>query len=270
VSVPRILNQQFLRRFLIQITRFHQKRINSVRGTHKGECCYIFGDGVSLKYFDLKNFQNFPAIITAKIPLHLEVKYLDARYWVLPEPMFCWPTPWTPNSRTERRLHSPHRVRRLGIQPIMHATNFPYTIGAKSYFIFDDFLDNALDETFITRQMSGFTSSFTAAISTAIYLGFSKAYLVGFDYTHRPSRVGHWYEQGPGNLSDHSNYSKEFIERAQHDIQLTTVTLDGVGDVLPHISYQELTGNVPRLRNQHELVSEYHLQLLKKLPFYEI
>jgi hypothetical protein len=80
VSVPRILNQQFLRRFLIQITRSHQKRINSVRGTHKGECCYIFGDGVSLRYFDLKNFQNFPAIITARIPLHLEVGYLDARY----------------------------------------------------------------------------------------------------------------------------------------------------------------------------------------------
>jgi hypothetical protein len=134
VPVPRILNQQFLRRFLIQITQSHQKRINSVRGMRKGECCCIFGDGVSLKYFDLKDFQNFPAIITAKIPLHLEVKDLDARYWVLPEPMFCWPTPWTPNSRTERRLHSPHRVKRLGIQPIMHATNFPYTIGAKSYF----------------------------------------------------------------------------------------------------------------------------------------
>jgi hypothetical protein len=118
--------------------------------------------------------------------------------------------------------------------------------------------------------MSGFTSSFTAAISTAIYLGFSKAYLVGFDYTHRPSRTGHWYEHGPGNLSDHSNYNKEFIERAQYDIQLTTVTLDGAGDVLPHISYQELTGNVPRLRNQRELISEYHLRLLKKLPFYEI
>jgi hypothetical protein len=143
-------------------------------------------------------------------------------------------------------------------------------LAQKVIFIFDDFLDNTLDETFITRQMSGFTSSFTAAISTAIYLGFSKAYLVGFDYTHRPSRVGHWYERGPGNLSDHSNYNKEFIERAQHDIQLITVTLDGVGDVLPHISYQELTGNVPHLRNQHELVSEYHLRLLKKLLFYEI
>ena len=131
MSVPRILNQQFLRRFLIQITRSHQKRINSVRGMHKGECCYIFGDGVSLKYFDLKNFRNFPAIITAKIPLHLEVEYLDARYWVLPEPMFCWPTPWTPYSRTERRLHSPHRVRRLGVQPICTQQTFRTPLAQK-------------------------------------------------------------------------------------------------------------------------------------------
>ena len=270
VPLPRILNYPLFRLLFTRVTYFQQKRINEFRDLHKGEHCYIIGDGVSLKYFDLRFFGNLPAIVAAKIPLHSQIKELNARYWVLPEPIFCWPSPWTPHSRTLRRLHSPYRVRRLGMQPIMHATNYPFTLGTNSLFIFDDFLDKNLDDTFITRQTRGFSGTFTAAISTAIYLGFTKAHLVGFDYTHSPSRTGHWYEEGPGELADHDGFNQEFIEKAQNYIDLTTVTLDGTSHVMPSISYQELTGDFPQIRDSHSLISKNDIRLLRRLPYYSI
>ena len=270
VPLPKILNYPLFRLLIKRATYFQQKRINVLRDLHKGEHCYIIGDGVSLKYFDLRFFKDLPAIITAKIPLHSQIRELNARYWVLPEPIFFWPTPWTPYSRTNRVLHSPYRVRRMGIQPIMHATNFPFTLGTNSFFIFDDFLDGNLDDSFITRQTKGFSGSFTAAISTAIYLGFTKAHLVGFDYTHSPSRNGHWYEDGPGDLANHNNYNHEYIEKAQRSIELITVTLDGTSHVLPSISYYELTGDFPQQRSNHDLISQTNLRLLRKMPFYNL
>ena len=270
MPIPSFLNQRLIRQTFSRATRRQQKRINVVRNQHLGQSCYIFGDGISLKYFDLKLFGNLPAIVTAKVPLHVEIGFLDAKYWVLPEPVFCWPSPWTPYSKTKRRLHSPYRVRKLGIQPIMHATNFPFTFGTRSFFIFDDFYDDSLDNSFITRNTTGFKDTFTAAISTAIYLGFSQAYLVGFDYTHCPSRTGHWYEFGTGNISNHKNYNRDFIEEASKSIELTTITLDGTSDLLPSISYEAFTGDSPKLQNNLDLLSPDDVYLLRKLPYYQI
>ena len=270
MPISSFLNQRLIRQAFSRATRRQQKRINVVRNQHLGQSCYIFGDGISLKYFDLKLFGNLPAIVTAKVPLHVEIGFLDAKYWVLPEPAFCWPTPWTPYSRTARRLHSPYRVRKLGIQPIMHVTNFPFTFGSRSFFIFDDFYDSSLDNSFVTRNTTGFKDTFTAAISTAIYLGFSQAYLVGFDYTHRPSRTGHWYENGPGDNSNHENYNLEYIELASKAIQLTTITLDGTSDLLPFVTYEAFTGEFPKLRDNLDLLSSNDIRLLCKLPYYQI
>ena len=259
-----------MRSILRKLTYSQCLRIVQLRNSHQGQHCFIIGDGVSLKYFDIGLFADRPALVSAKIPLHSEVGSIDARYWVVPEPMFCWPTPWTPKSRTKRKLHSPYNARRLGIQPVLHATNFPFTIGSKSLFIFDDFPDADLDPNFITRIFDGFSGSLNALISVAIYLGFSDAYLVGFDYTHSPSRNGHWYESGPGSIGLHKEFNRDFLEKAQEFISLTTVTLDGESETLPFITYQELTGELPRLRDQESIISQHNLQLLRKLDMYEI
>ena len=41
-----------------------------------------------------------------------------------------------------------------------------------------------------------YEGSLHASISLAIYMGFEEIILVGCDYTHKNSRIGHWYEKG--------------------------------------------------------------------------
>ncbi len=64
-------------------------------------------------------------------------------------------------------------------------------------------------------------------LSLAIYLGFKKAYLVGHDYTHYPSRHPHFYERGEGSLGSVRGFSKDYITYAKQYMDLVTVTLEG-------------------------------------------
>ena len=43
-------------------------------------------------------------------------------------------------------------------------------------------------------------------------MGFDEIYLVGCDYTHENSRMGHWYEMGNGTLVIHKDYKKIFFD----------------------------------------------------------
>jgi hypothetical protein len=240
-----------------------------LRNSHAGETCYIIGDGISLKHFDLGQFSNHISIVGGKVHLHADFVHLNARYWVNPTPLF-WSPPWALAARIIRKLHSPYRLKQLNVQPIVNVTNLLFSIGSKSKYFFDDFPDRDLGESFITKRFDCFASTTTALVTMAIYMGFSEAYLVGIDYTHRPSRLLHWYEKGEGVISDHSGYYQDFFQVAQEFIKLTTVTLDGSSDVLPFITYKELTGKDPHFRDNSLLVKGRDLKLLKKLPFYEI
>ena len=42
------------------------------------------------------------------------------------------------------------------------------------------------------------------------YIWVLMIYLVGCDYTHENSRMGHWYEMGKGTLVIHKDYEKNF------------------------------------------------------------
>ena len=48
-----------------------------IRGKHKGEECYIFGDGLSLKYMDLSFFSDKPAIACNNFIFHKDFKKVD-------------------------------------------------------------------------------------------------------------------------------------------------------------------------------------------------
>jgi len=61
------------------------------------------------------------------------------------------------------------------------------------------------------KTMSG---SFRASISFAIYMGFHKIYLIGFDYTFNPNGESHWYEIGKG----FSLHDRDFEKKGDPDI----------------------------------------------------
>src|SRR5438552_13906898 len=79
---------------------------------HKGESCYVFGDGPSIKWFDLSQFTKYPAICCGVLPFHRDFHVLRAKYLSLVEPWFFvpkvlqpkWLHPFRPLAAEYRKL----------------------------------------------------------------------------------------------------------------------------------------------------------------------
>ena len=48
---------------------------------HRGESCYLFGNGASIKYFDLKKFDDKPSIGCGGLFLHKDFNELKVKYF---------------------------------------------------------------------------------------------------------------------------------------------------------------------------------------------
>ena len=48
----------------------HLKKINKLKNVEKGKTCYLIGDGVSIKSYDLKQFNKYDSISLSYLPFH--------------------------------------------------------------------------------------------------------------------------------------------------------------------------------------------------------
>lgn len=246
-----------------------------LKDTHIDEECYVFGDGVSVKSFDLSNFCDKPGIAVGVFPRHIDAGAVDLRYWILAEPMFFWPAlrkgPYS--SRTARRrfqeFFKPQNMTQPGTVPILNLTNFPVGMRRRSRYIFDRLPSNE-DDRFCVPDIDYFAGSINASLTLAVYLGFKRAYLVGFDYTHQPATAGHWYEWGRGVPQDFAAYNHEFFEWVTQHIDVVTVVPTPQTTHLTSVSYLELTGSPLTYRENDELLSRDALTTLALWAGYQI
>lgn len=251
-------------------------KIHRYKDAHRGESCYLIGDGVSVKWFDLAAFNDKTAIPCAHIPLHVEFNKLNVQYLSLAEPWWFYPT--------QRTASSPKQIERNRIQLayrdiinqypdkqfFVNLSNYPVLKQKNITYLFRDIYDERLPANFITRRINAFHGSLRTSILLSIYMGFDHCYLVGYDYTHVPSRSLHWYEKGQGVLYPQENYNKDFFEIAKEFIDITTITLDGTSDFINAVTYKEHTGREPVYRENTELMDERHLKVFAMWPGYSI
>lgn len=250
-------------------------KVRKFHNIHKGESCYIFGDGVSLKSMDLEKFSDRQAIACNYIPFHKEFLILNCSYCVN-----CSPYIFSPIGGYEfvkkRHLFDMSKLYRelIGKYPdknfFIHFSNYPFISGSNLYYMYKDIPDPRLPMDYTSRRINCFAGVLNTSILLATYLGFDHVYLVGFDYTHVPSRTLHWYEKGQGFFSPHENYNKDFFEIAKEFIDITTITLDGTSDFINAVTYKEYTGRDPVYRENIELADERYLQMLATWPGYSI
>ena len=238
------------------------RRINRIHNSHLGETCYLFGDGVSLKYFDLKHFSNHVALVSNALPFHNDLKHLNTAFWVTVGPEAVWWRLYPKRIRSSeprlRQFLNAYREKFRSGTPktILSIFSAPKTLGTDALYVFDRFPGNSPNINSLTATKEAFKGSFNALITIAVFMGFKKAYLIGMDYTHFPSRTGHWYEKGRGEPSDHPGYNKNFIATAKDAIELITVTLDGQSEYLNFVTYKDLTGVEPEFRENTKLASK--------------
>jgi hypothetical protein len=252
-------------------------RIQAVRNIHAGESCYLLGDGVSIKWFDLGAFSDRKAMPCGFIPLHQEFDKLDVSTLILMEPWWFYPwqrTTSPPVKFVRNRLQQMYRRKVLETYPEKHLvtsiSNMPVLGSRKALYTYRDIEDSHLPEDFISRKFNCFAGSLRASILLAIYMGFESCFLVGFDYTHYPSKSRHWYERGEGIENGFLRHDYDFLSEARRHISLTTVTVEASSQTLDSITYRELTGDDPVYRENTALVRSEDLKTFSSWPGYTI
>ena len=70
---------------------FFKNNLKQFKDINLNDTCYIFGDGVSMKSYKLKYFNNIPSICCGKIFLRSDFNFLNTYYYTIPEPRLFLP-----------------------------------------------------------------------------------------------------------------------------------------------------------------------------------
>ena len=171
-----------------------------IRGKHKGEECYIFGDGLSLKYMDLSFFSDKPAIACNNFIFHKDFKKVDVKYYTLFEPFWFFPFYGALIKKRKIVLNKIQLKERILIKQnpnilfFSDISNSAFFRNRNLIFISNRIKNFISPKKILENYINCFAGSLNIQIVIAIFLGFKKAYLVGCDYTHSNSLSGqlHW------------------------------------------------------------------------------
>jgi hypothetical protein len=244
---------------------------------HAGQECYLFGDGVSLKWMDLHQFMDRPSIVGNMLIYHKEADALRKPYCIISEPYWFYPVfPYRGNGRLQLLRHTLHREYRRSIAQnpqtlfLINVSNYPVARFANALYVSRWYVPPFGTKNPFSDRADCHAGTLKLQLSLAIYMGFRKAILVGHDYTHFPSRSLHFYEKGVGILDGGRDFSREFIDYARQYIDLVTVTLDGGSETMNAMTYKTLTGTEPRFRENTEIVDRVKLASLARWKGYSI
>ena len=82
----------FFRIIIRFIFHYHLQKVRRLQNIHKGQTCYIFGDGTSVQQYDLSSYSSYPAIIAGFLIFHRDYNLLHPiRYLLLVEPFYLYP-----------------------------------------------------------------------------------------------------------------------------------------------------------------------------------
>jgi hypothetical protein len=243
------------------------KRIEYFKNIHRGESCYLFGDGISIKYFDLHKFTDKISIPCGFLLFHNDFNALNAPYSMLIEPYYFYP--FCRYSRNKKiilnKIQKQYRKeinKRSDINFFINLSNYPVLLNKNITYLHSDIPDKSLDADYISNKFNCYEGSLRAQILIAIYMGFDEVFLVGHDYTHSPAKSHHWYEKGYGVTTPMKDFSGEFLNYAKNFIKITTVTIDGESENLDYVKYNDYCGVKPLFKENTEILKPIYLDAL--------
>ena len=250
-------------------------RIEKFRNIHKGQTCYIFGDGPSIKWFDLSLLGDHVGICCGSLPFHKDFDKLNVKYLTLAEPWFFVPKLFQPKIlhgfRAKAKEYKKFIKRSLDKDFFINLSNRFSLSGKNINYVFRGLSKNINKTDELLGHFDLFNGSFRASRTLAYYLGFSKIYLVGFDaWTIQPTRNIRFYELGEGELSEATNFDIEFLNVLKREIDIYTISAEGQSNNVKNISYLSHTGKYPVFRENYEIMDKYYLKIMASYPKYRI
>ena len=252
------------------------KDLLKLRNTHRGQDCYIFGDGVSLKYFDLSSFNDKVSIASNNLIFHKDFNTLNIKYYSIYEPYWFLPffvsgfkgvKIWR-NKIQQKQIEKARQNQQITFfTDISNSLRFK---GENIIFFSKKILNSITEKSFVSHKLNSFEGSLRTQITLAIFLGFKKAYLVGHDYTHTESYSRHFYEKGNGKKNKIIDWNKDFLETVKKEINLVTITRNGGSKTLDALTYNNFCNKELNFKDNYEIVSKESRMILKSWPYYKI
>lgn len=258
--------------------KYRRFNVNPLSIRSKNEdTCYVFGDGSSLKFFELKAFNNFPSISCGNLYLRKDFNDLDTRLISCIEPYYFWPSFLQKHQYLKefKYLASAHREyikEQQGINFVINLSNFPFIRSKNISYMHRCILHKDKIIRKILKVTDPLSGSFYTQILLAYLIGFKKIYLVGFDsWVLDVSSSNRWYEYGLGEKLPITNYGEDFLKIILSVMEIKIISVnENNHPFINSIKYESHTGNKPIYRENHELTSVPNLNLLRTYPAYNI
>jgi len=240
---------------------------------HKGEECYLIGNGASLKHFDLSQFSDKISFGCNELRIHNDLHHLNLKYYIGLHPLsYCkyWRGVKTGFHIEQNPFYKhTHSFNNNNYEMFVHASNYPFTRDYDKFNYIHNYMKNSLSiDTIDFSSSSSFsTGGLEAMIGLAIYMGFKKIYLVGCDYWFSPKGEGHFYtEDEPPGEKNIFLYDK-LLKVISEKVELVVVTRNGFKSSANYIEYSELTGMEENKKAPCEIVSEKYLSTMDAVSY---
>ena len=264
-----------MKNLLVKIISNFNYKLENFKNKHSNESCYIFGDGISLKSFNLKLFNDHKAFFINNVIFHKDVHTLNLSYGVALRPLFFYEIFRKPDNKKKKFYFRNYLInyykkkikRYSDINFFLDFSNFPMLLKQNTFYLFREYTDINFEffKECSKKNIKNFDSGLKGAISMAIYMGFKEIYLIGCDYTHEKSFSRHWYQKGSGIYYKLPNYYREFFQIACKYTKIITITKEGKGSVLPSMTYSQYTGKKLTYKENTELLDIELLNIFEKI-----
>ena len=250
------------------------KKNKIFKNMYLGQTCYVFGNGVSLKKYDLKNFTNYKSIICGWLYLHNQISKLDVAAEVYIHPYIFY-TFWKNNYLKKYQLNKLLRFMKYSKRMHLYHPFFtslanmpPLIFNKKVYYLHHFGLRkpniNFLD---ISNSFSFMQDSVMSSLGIAHYMGFKKIYLVGMDYFSNVG--GHFYEYGRGWhwLPEMHDAKIDALKQLKNKIEILLITPNDYSNnnIFKNINYQKLTDDKEIYKENNEIIKPQYLDYLNNL-----
>ena len=258
---------------------FFSKKIEKnikFKDIHKDESCYIFGNGASLKYFDLKMFNDRISIGCGSLLSHINISDINLMYYYLSHPLFFykfWKNPYS--KKYEKNMVGSFYRENINNNPnIEYFTSLSNYFGIQGKNINYIYHFGQINDNNIRPQMDGVFTMMSGAlfgmIGTALYMGFKNITLVGCDYASSPQKTGHFFTFGKGyDVELGCKSGDQILKSLSNYVNINSITINNKykGTLIPSISYFEYTNSKPIYKENSIIVSKKALTKLDSLNY---
>ena len=252
------------------------KEIHKLKDLEKGKTCYLIGDGVSLKSYDLKFFKKYDSISLSYLPFHSEFDYINCKYCLLIQPYFFYSLNYiTDPMNPPKKIFWHNKIGKYFEEKIInrykdkifitHLSNYFSLKNYKNnYFILNQFNDESFDKFLKEKNINSWEWSMKAGVLFAIYLGYKKIFLVGCDYADNPVSVGHWYERNLNKKIRSENKDLKFFFDSLSDIiDIKIITKQNNQHDKRFVNYEKYSGLPLKNTEDYPPIGEDTLSILK-------